>query len=78
MREPPDKGHKIAVQRALDAYARARGGYIDRQTAMMYLLESLERDWNTGRDREIKQGAATFAVPTFEQLSRAAARMAKQ
>lgn len=76
MREPEDKGHAVAVQRALDAYSRARGGYIDRQTAYMYLLESMERDWNRLAKRD---GETTGEnVPSFEQMVRAAARMAAQ
>jgi len=79
MREPQDKGHKIAVQRALDAYARARGGYHDRETAMIYLLESLERDWTAGREKEItKYGTDPNLIPTFEQCARAATRIANR
>ena len=78
MREPQDKGHAVAVQRALDAYARARGGYIDRETAMIYLLESLQRDWTAIRDKELKRGTSPDLIPTFEVLSRAASRLAQQ
>jgi hypothetical protein len=73
-----DKGNKVAVQRALDAYNRARAGYPDRETAVIYLLEGLERDWTEIRDKEIKRGTTADLIPTFDQLARAASRMAKQ
>lgn len=73
--EPQDKGHAVAVQRALDAYSRARGGFADRQTATMYLLESLERDWNRLVERDGETPGDD--VPTFGQMVRAAGRMAK-
>lgn len=61
-----DKGIKIAVQRALDAFNRARGGYTDRETAMFYLLEALESDWVRAT-----KGLEPPA-PTFVQIARAA------
>lgn len=77
-REPVDKGNRVAVQRALDAFNRARGSmFIDRQTAYMYLLEALQRDWDRIADRD-RNPEFPDDVPTFEQLARAAARMAKQ
>jgi hypothetical protein len=80
MGEPIDKGNKIAVQRALDAFCRARGsGFIDRQTAMIFLLEALEEDWTRVRAKSIAVNPNDVdALPNFPQLARAAARMFAQ
>jgi hypothetical protein len=79
MEKVVDKGNTIAVQRALDAFNRARGGFVDRQTAMIYLLEALERDWNRLRSKEISLNSNNLdIIPTFEQLARAASRLASE
>lgn len=77
MPEPKDRGPRVGAQRALDAFARARGGYSDRQTAMIYLLEALELDWTAIRDRDIERNPNDAEpLPTFAQLARAAGRLA--
>lgn len=77
MREPTDKGNKVAVQRALDAFCRARGSaFVDRQTAIMYLLEGLEEDWTRIRDKAVAQNPNDAdTIPNFGQLARGASRM---
>jgi hypothetical protein len=74
---PVDKGNKVAVQRALDAFCRARGtNFLDRPSAIMHLLEALEEDWTAIRSKALKDAPADGeSLPDYGQLSRAARRL---
>lgn len=76
MKYKKDKGHAIAIYRALSAYSRSRGGYIDYQTALIYMLESMCRIWDLHEEKQKKHGNENVA--SFDMLYKAARKMANE